>query len=73
MLIIRKGHVWPQKNIILNCHTIPQLNPALNCHVIADGHVVLDKCIGANIAIFANACPRQHNGELPNLRVITNV
>src|SRR5690554_778197 len=69
---IGKRSIWPDENIVLNSDTVPQLDSVFNGHIITNNDVILDKHMGANVAVTANSRFRQDNTKLPDRGVLTN-
>src|SRR6266403_1616379 len=52
--IVRERCVWPNENIVLHLNPIPELNAAFHCYAIADGDVIFDKSVVANVTFRTN-------------------
>ena len=65
--IIGKGCIWTYKDIVLKSDAVPKLDATFESHAVANGDLVFDKDVVANIAVMANARAGKHMGERPNL------
>ncbi len=65
-LVVGKGDVGADEDVILDPQPIPELHPALDRDTIADHDIVLDQYMCTDVAVAADPGLRQHNDELPD-------
>jgi hypothetical protein len=71
-VVVGKGNVGADKDVILDDHSVPDLDARLDRDPVPDGHVVLDKGMIANVAVFADHRAGQDVGERPHFRPLAD-
>ena len=67
-VVVRKGGVGPDEDVVLKGDAVPQLHPALDGDAVAEADLVLDEGLVADIAVRADHRARQHVGVGPYAR-----
>ena len=70
--IVRERCVWPNENIVLHLDPIPELNAAFHRYAVADGDVIFDKSVVANVTFRANVGAGQDVGKGPDTGIVAD-
>jgi hypothetical protein len=69
VLIIGKGDVGADKDIVSYTQAIPQLHPAFNRDTVTYNNIVFDQAVRADVAALADLRAGQDHNELPDTGV----
>jgi hypothetical protein len=72
-MVVCKGGVGANKDIIFQPDAIPKLDPALYGDPVPYDNIILDKHMVADVTIRANLCPWKNVDKSPDPRSWANV